>query len=68
MGREASSEAPLDGGVAEEEDSLDLDSWRSQSEDDKYPLLFNLFPSGGTLLVSLGNVIISFQYSLLSFF
>ena len=63
MGREASREAPLEGVVEEEEENLDFDSVRSQSEDERKPplLLFSLLPSGGRLLVSLGNVIISSQ-------
>ena len=61
MGREASSEVPLDGGVAEEEENFDLESCSSQSEEERYPLLLNLVPSGGRLLVSFGRVIISFD-------
>ena len=63
MGREASREAPLEGVVEEEEENLDFDSVRSQSEEERKPpplLLLSLFPSGGRLLVSLGSVIISF--------
>ena len=63
LGREASSEAPLEGVVEEEDENLDLDSVSSQSEEERYPplLLLSLLPSGGRLLVSLGNVIISSQ-------
>ena len=34
LGREASREAPLEGGVAEEEENFDFESWSSQSEEE----------------------------------
>ena len=61
FGRDMSPEAPLEGGDMDEDANLDLESWRSQSEDEKNPFwkLFEAVPVPGAA-ESLGRVIISY--------
>ena len=60
LGSDMSPEAPLEGGDTDEEANLDLESWRSQSDEEKNPFwkLLEAVPVPGAA-ESFGKVIIS---------